>query len=94
MKELLIVVAFVAVAALIRYWNQVGQKTDWLKGKSGFSFTDPRTLIALGLVVFNLVVWSMIHWFWEVLTYTWYAWAFFNLGFWTVLYLRTVKAKD
>ena len=86
-----IIVILVVLAVLAKNQNLLGK----LKGGSDkLGLSDPRILIALGLVVFNLISWAMIPWWWDVLTYTWYSFVVFNVGFWVVLYLRTVKTKD
>lgn len=70
--------------------------TEQKKRKTGWSYwiKHPATLITAGVTIFNLVSWSMISWWWNILTYTWWGFIVFNLGVWTILYLQTLKAKD
>lgn len=65
--------------------DKAGGKLSWVK--------HPAFLITLGLIVFNLISWAMIPWWWSILIHTWYHFVFFNLGFWLVLYLGTIKTK-
>ncbi|KKR29893.1 MAG: hypothetical protein A3A96_01430 [Candidatus Zambryskibacteria bacterium RIFCSPLOWO2_01_FULL_39_39] len=68
---------------------------EWLLSQSGDKrIKDTKILIAVGIGIFNFIVWAMIPWLWEVLYYKWYTLVCFNLGFWAVLYLRTIKTKD
>lgn len=87
---------FITILAVLAFVVGTNKKARaWLTTKgSSTGFTDPRILITIGLIIFNLISWKMIPWWWDVLTFTWYHFAFFNLGFWTVLYLRTIKTKD
>ncbi|MEK7669137.1 MAG: hypothetical protein AAB350_00900 [Patescibacteria group bacterium] len=54
----------------------------------------PIALIGYGLIIFNLISWQMIPWWWNIITYSVLGFLIFNLGFWSVLYLRTIKVKD
>lgn len=86
-----IIVMIVAIAVLAKNRTLLGK----LKGSSEkLGLSDPRILIALGIILFNLVSWAMIPWWWGILAYTWYGFLIFNFGFWTVLYLRTIKTKN
>ena len=70
----------------IKTKNEEESRWSWL--------THTKLLIVYGLAIFNLVVWAMIPWFWDILAYKWYTWLIFNIGFWTILYFLTVKVKD
>lgn len=61
--------------------------------KTGPDFSDPKATIAFGLAVFNLILWGMVPWFWDVLTYQWYVPILFNLGLGAFLYLRKADGK-
>ena len=65
-----------------------------LMAGSGSGLTDPRILIAAGIIVFDLVIWAMIPWLWAILTHDKKVFVLLNVGIWTVLYLRTIKTKD
>lgn len=87
----ILVVAVIVVATVLKKRPELLTKMRGGSGRPGL--TSPGVLIAVGIFVFNLISWGMVPWWWEILTYAWYTWLFFNLGFWTVLYLRTIKVK-
>jgi hypothetical protein len=75
--------------------NQKLGLLDKLKGGSEkLGLSDPKVFITIGLIVFNLISWAMIPWWWNIITYTWWVFAIFNVGFWLVFYLRTIKVKN
>lgn len=86
------VIAVIVVLAVLAKNPELFGKLKGGSEKLGLS--DPRILIAIGVIVFNLVSWAMIPWFWDVLFYKWYTLVFFNVGLWSVLYLGTIKVKD
>lgn len=65
-----------------------------LMAGSGSGLTDPKILIAAGIMVFDMVIWAMIPWLWTILIHDKKVFALLNVGLWTVLYLRTIKVKD
>jgi len=82
-------VVLILLAALVRNPKLL----EKLKGdKKGFS--DPKILILVGVIIFDLISWLMIPWFWSVLYYRWYTLLIFNVGFWVASYLKTIKIKD
>jgi hypothetical protein len=83
-----LVALVVTPIAIFLIKNLVGKTQDKL------GFFKSAFLITIGIIIFNLISWKMIPWWWEILTYTWYTWMFANLGFWSILYLHTVKVKS
>ena len=89
-------IALVAIATIAMVlWKKPVWRTKLFGAATD---SDPRlknlSVIAGGLLVFNLVSWGMIPWFWSVLSYTWSALIFFNIGLGVVLFLLTIKEKD
>ena len=88
----ILVVAVIVAATVLKKHPELLKKMSGGSDKIGL--TSPGVRIATVIFVFNLVIMAMIPWLWDILTYTWYTLLLFNLGFWTVFYLRTIKVKD
>src|SRR3989344_1890270 len=83
-----IIVALVILTVLAKNRSIFGR----LKGSSEkLGLSNPKFLITIGIIVFNLISFTMIPWWWNILTSNWYGFAVFNIGFWLALYLRTIK---
>src|SRR3989344_654000 len=86
-----LIISILAFSAILAKNPKLFEKVKGSSEKLGLS--DPKILIAIGIVIFNLISWLMIPWWWKILTYTIPGFVIFNVGFWTVLYLRTIKVK-